>query len=486
MKKLAVILLLLTHITVAAQVKTNSQDSLAADKIVKQLIGFYNNDEFSAIHKMLSDEFRQSTSESNTITFYRANLKSPLGKINNYHYAGAGKRGILFMVDFERSKLSLEIMLNTSNQISGILWLPFENKKLIPGPRDPKSIQTNNPRKTPLQIKIDAVAMNYLKDPNNSSLSIGIVDKDKTELFFYGETKKGTHELPTSSSLYEIASISKTFTAILLARAVNEGKIKLNDDIRKYLPGDFNQLQFKGSPIKIINLSNHTSGLPSLPDDFDKQQGFDPANPYLHYPKEGIYAFLRKFKPDTIPGSVSVYSNLGFAVLGTILENVYQMPLEQLLQKNITGPLKMLNTHYEVAAAQDKFMVTGYSDETGKAVSYWNLENFKAAGGLKSTVSDMLLYLKANINEINADYSLSHQPTDQQEDFERGLAWMIQPLDNDTVVWHNGGTAGFRSYCGFIPGKKAGVIVLSNSSASVDEAGLELLRDIIYSAVPQK
>jgi len=485
MKKLAVILLLITHITVVAQVKI-SQDSLSADKVVKQLIVFYNNDQFSAIHKMLSDEFRQSTSESNSVNFYRANLKTPFGKINSYHYTGAGKRGINFMADFERSKLSLEIMLNNSNQISGIVWQPIENKKVIPNPRDPRSIKTNNPKKTPLQIKINAIALNYLKDPNNSSLSIGIINNDKTELFFYGETKKGTDELPSSSSLYEIASISKTFTAIMLARAVNEGKIQLGDDIRKYLPGDFTNLQFKGIPIKIVNLSNHTSGLPSLPDDFDKQQGYDPANPYLHYPKEGIYSFLRKFKPDTIPGSVSAYSNLGFAMLGTILENVYQMPLAQLLQKSITGPLKMTGTHYKVPAPQQKLMVTGYSDETGKAVSYWNLEHFKAAGGLKSSIADMLLYLKANINEINTDFSLSHQPTDQQEDFERGLAWMIQPLDNETVIWHNGGTGGFRSYCGFIKSKKAGVILLSNSSASVDEAGLELLRNIIYSAVPQK
>jgi len=486
MKKLAIILLLLTHITVNAQVKISSQDSLSADKIVKQLIGFYNHDEFSAMHKMLSDKFRQSTSESNTTTFYQANLKTPFGKINDYHYAGVGKRGINFIVDFERSKLSLEIMLNDSNQISGILWQPIENKKVIPEPRDPKSVKTNNPRKTPLQIKIDAVALNYLKDPHNSSLSIGIIDNDQTELFFYGETKRGTNELPASSSLYEIASISKTFTAIMLAHAVNEGKIKLSDDIRKYLPGDFTHLQYKGSPITIVNLSNHTSGLPSLPDDFDKQPGFDPANPYLHYPKEGIYSFLRKFKPDTIPGSITAYSNMGFAVLGTILEDVYQMPLEKILQKTITGPLKMRGTHYEVPAPQQKLMVTGYSDETGKAVSYWNLENFKAAGGLKSNITDMLLYLKANMNEINTDYRLSHQPTDHQEDFERGLAWMIQPLAYDTVVWHNGGTAGFRSYCGFIRSKKAGVIILSNSSASVDEAGLELLRDIIYSAVPQK
>lgn len=486
MKKLAIILLLLTHINLTAQVRTNPQDSLAADKIVKQLVGFYNNEEFPAMHKMLSDQFRQNTAESSTISFYRDNLKTPFGKINGYHYAGPGKRGTNFVVSFERSKISLEIMFNNSNQVTGILWQPLENIKVILHPRDPKSIKTNNPRKTPLHIKVDAVAMDYLKDPNNCGLSIGILDHDKTEFFFYGETKKGNNELPGSSSLYEIASISKTFTAIMLAHAVNEGKIKLSDDIRKYLPGDFTNLQFEGKPIKIINLSNHTAGLPSIPADFDQQTGYDPANPYLHYPKDRIYNFLKKYKPGTLPGSTSVYSNMGFALLGIILENAYQLPLDKILQKTITGPLKMKDTQYELAIPQEKLLVTGYSAETGKAVSYWNLAAFKAAGGLKSNVADMSLYLKANMNEINADYRLSHSSTDHQEDFDRGLAWMIQPLDNNTVIWHNGGTGGFRSYCGFVKDKKAGVIILSNSSASVDDAGLELLSGIIYSAVPQK
>lgn len=509
MKSILLAACLLIGFTAAAQENKNLEAKLLAnknaDQVLTRLIEYYNNDQFSEIHQLLSPDFKQHTTEQATVNFYQRTLKKSLGKITSWKYHGltAGKPHgadtvYNYSTTFKSIQLAVDIMLTADQHISYINWHPFVEKKAASIMRDPASIKSNNPDRTKLQRYADTLARIYLSDPGNSSLSIGLVNGDSTETFFYGETKKGTGLLPEKSTLYEIGSISKTFTAIMVAHAVNEGKIKLDDDIRKYLPGTFPDLEFKGIPIKIVNLCNHTSGLPSIPDDFEKQPDYNAADPYLHYSKEMIYGYLRSFKPDASPGTESSYSNLGFGVLGTILENVYGKPLEKLVEQTITKPLKMYHTKYEVSLTEQKLMAIGYSDQTGKAVPYWNLAAFKAAGGLKADLNDMLLYVKANIKanlkanvktnltSKNKDFLLTYQVTDHQEDFERGLAWMIQPLKNEQdlkngtlknpkVIWHNGGTAGFRSFCGFIKDGQQGIVILSNSSAGVDNIALKLL-----------
>lgn len=501
---------LLIGLNAVAQENKNPDNKFRENKNVNQvltrLIQYYNNDQFSEIHQLLSTDFKQHTTEEATVNFYQRNLKKPFRKITSWKYLGSkaikpqsGDTVYSYSTTFERIQLAVDIMLTADQHISYINWQPYAEKKATNTMRDPSTIKSNNPGRTKLQRYADTLARTYLSDPGNSSLSIGFVDGDHTETFFYGEIKKGTGLLPDKNSLYEIGSISKTFTAIMVAHAVNQGKIKLDDDIRKYLPGNFPDLEFKGIPIKIINLCNHTSGLPSLPDDFEKQPNYIAADPYLHYSKEMIYACLKSFKPDVSPGTEASYSNLGFAVLGTILENVYGKPIEKLVEQTLTKPLKMYHTWYEVPLAEQKLMATGYSDETGKAVPHWNLGAFKAAGGIKADLNDMLLYLKANIKAKNKDFLSSYHVTDHQQDFERGLAWMIQPLNNEkamehsgdqtlqhqtlktpavkkqTVIWHNGGTAGFRSFCGFVKDGQRGIVILSNSSASVDDLALKLL-----------
>lgn len=341
--------------------------------------------------------------------------------------------------------------------------------------KDTALVKTTDLKSTKLPIYVDSLAASYLKNPANSSLSIGIIIDGQTFSYFYGETKKGTNHLPNASSLYEIASISKTFTALLLAHAVNQKKIKLDDDIRKYLPGHYPDLQYKGQPITVVSLSNHTSGLPAFPVSQEKTADYDPSNPFVNYSKTRLYKYLSTFKPDTLPGLKAVYSNLGFAVLGNVLENACQLPLETLLQQVITGPLKMNSTFFIVPPLQIDRFTTGYSGATGQEVAHWEFGDFKAAGGLKSDLNDMLLYLKANLNTINADYLLTQQPTNQQDGFTRGLAWITEPLKGQELVSHTGGTAGYRSYCGFIKTQKTGVVILSNSSTEIEEMATDIL-----------
>ncbi|CAM3938209.1 CubicO group peptidase, beta-lactamase class C family [Pedobacter westerhofensis] len=451
------------------------QQRLFTDKAVADLAGYYNGGHYTAIYNQFAPQSRKLLTEENVVHFYKVNLQQPLGVITSWKYLDEVKTNATYMINFERGRLMLKIAVSKDQEITYSEWIPTKQIKEIEHPKNTTLIKTNNPRQSKLDLYVDTLALDFLKDPNNSGLSIGIVDGNTTATYYYGETKKETNNLPNEKSLYEIGSISKTFTAVLLAHAINEKKIALTDDIRKYLPGAYPNLLLNGEAIRIVNLANHTSGLPRLPLDFNTSTGYNPENPYLHYSKEMIYQYLKSYKPDSLAGIRSGYSNLGFAVLGAILENVYQQPLQTLLKKVVTEPLKLVSTYYDVPGADQPLMTTGYSEETGKAVSNWQLGAFNAAGGLKSNMQDMLIYLKANINDVNPDIVLSHKETDRQAEGSIGLAWTIDPFKGNVKVWHNGATGGFWSWCGYVKNKKTGIVVLSNSSADVDDIALGLL-----------
>ncbi|MGV8879022.1 MAG: serine hydrolase [Sphingobacteriaceae bacterium] len=460
MKKLIVYLLMLISVHALAQ-----QNGLN-DQAVNTLIANYNKGDYTSLYNQLSSEFKKQLPEPDLTKFYQQKIEQPCGKAISWKYLEKTNNFTKYLVNFERAKLLLIISLKTNLQLSSFVWLPA---------KDPETIKTNNPRQTPIQRHVDSVALAYLMDARNSSLSIAIVDGDKAETLFYGETKKGNSTLPTENSIYEIASISKTFTGIMLAHAVNQKKISLQDDIRKYLPGNFSNLEYKGTPIRVMQLANHTSGLPRLPENFDKQAGYDSPNPYKTYSKQAIYQALADFKPDTVPGRRAEYSNFGFAVLGVILENVYQKPINALVEEIITRPLRMTVTRYDLDESQLPLRVSGYSGESGAEVPFWDFLAFKAAGGLKSDLTDLLRYLKGNMQPASTDISLSQQGDVKSSKKVKSLAWVIQPLKGDTLIWHNGRSGGFSSFLGFVKGKKTGVIVLSNSNMSVDNVAIKIL-----------
>jgi len=451
------------------------QQRASTDKAVAKLADNYNTGLYSAIYNQFTPEAKAILTEESIIQLYKENLLPPLGRITSWNYVDEVRTNANYIVNFERGKMRLKIAVRKDLLITYYEWLPVKPEKEIEQPKNTALIKTSNPKQTKFQLYLDTLALTHLRDPNNSSLSIGIIDGSTTSTYFYGETKKGTAKLPDETSLYEIGSISKTFTAVLLAHAVNEKKIALTDDIRKYLPGEYPNLQFKGTAITIANLANHTSGLPRLPRDLSSTPGYHDEDPYAHYSKEMIYQYLKGFKPDTVAGAKPEYSNFGFAVLGAILENVYHKPLEDLLKQTITGPLNMAHTNFDFTESEKAMMTTGYDEESGKEAPYWHLGAFRSAGGLKFNMKDMLVYLKANMGNINPDYALSHQQTDRQADFSTGLAWVLTPFRNTINIWHNGGTAGFSSWCGYIKDKKLGVVILSNSSADVNDIALGLL-----------
>jgi Beta-lactamase class C and other penicillin binding proteins len=239
---------------------------------------------------------------------------------------------------------------------------------------------------------VDSVANAYLKQQNTQSLAIGILKNGQTKTYFYGETAKGNQTPPTKTSIYEIGSLSKVFTAILLSNLVEEGTITLDQPISLFLPDTLKKNE-ELSKITFQMLANHTSGLPRLPDNLDKVKGFNENDPYKTYDKKALYNYLSSFKNKKNPGEEYEYSNLGYAVLGDIICGIYKKSYEQLVKDIIGKPLDMNNT-FQVLDPKRKDTFKVYNKD-GQEVIPWSFDAFGPAGGLKSTLEDLLKFANA-------------------------------------------------------------------------------------------
>ncbi|MBX9732880.1 MAG: serine hydrolase, partial [Chitinophagaceae bacterium] len=169
-----------------------------------------------------------------------------------------------------------------------------------------KTLQTDNQKKTSIDSLVNKVAPIYLQNPNTNGISIGIFYKGKKYKYNYGEVIKGSGKLPTADNFYNLGSVAKTFVTTILAEAVVEKRVKLTDDIRKYLPTGYSNLEYENYPIKLVDLANHTSGLPrqfhtfpaSALDSLKKLGRREEINYYNTYDKNKLIADLYLIKPD--------------------------------------------------------------------------------------------------------------------------------------------------------------------------------------------
>ncbi|MFA6249665.1 MAG: serine hydrolase domain-containing protein, partial [Mucilaginibacter sp.] len=255
---------------------------------------------------------------------------------------------------------------------------------------------SDNKLKTRLDSLVNSTVSAFMNDSSRVGLSIGII-KDGISLFYnYGTTEKGKRQIPTANSVYELASITKTFSSALLAKAVLDKKVKLDDDIRLYLDGKYPNLEYKGVPIKLINLANLTSGLPNwMPDNKDLFSKANPDSiPYIldaihkKYSRADLYRDLHHVKLDTVPGSVTRHCNTAAQLLGYIMERVYGARIDQLLKKYFAEPLKMRNTAFLADGKLPAALVKGY-DGKGRVMPFIVWEDLRVAASISSTTSDM-------------------------------------------------------------------------------------------------
>ena len=305
-----------------------------------------------------------------------------------------------------------------------------------------------------------ALKSGELAPSTGAGVSIAVVEHGVTRIFSYGAAKP--------DSMYEIGSITKTFTGLVLSQMVQQGKIRFDDPVRELLPPGSVPKPAEGE-ITLLSLATQHSGLPRMPDNFHPA---DPANPYADYRPADLYAYLTKHTVAKPAHTDFLYSNLGFGLLGQALSNRAGVPYPVLLEQEVAGPLGLRDTVVSLSHEQQARFIQGHSGDHQPAHE-WDFDALAGCGAIRSSASDMLMYLQANLHPDRLNFPTgsssattlpaaliqSHQP---RADGRIALAWLFQPATGD--YWHNGGTGGYSSYAFFNPKGDFAAIVLSNTA----------------------
>ena len=332
---------------------------------------------------------------------------------------------------------------------------------------------------------VDRAAKDFFKAaPQAVGVSIGVLKDGKMYTYNYGtRDKKGSEHL-AENSVYEIASITKTFTGTLLAQAAIEKKASLDDDVRKYLEGDYPNLEFQGHPIRLEQLVNHLSGLPfNLPDIPETRPPFPTPIPHSveerldRYTRKDFLADLHQVKLAQAPGEKMSYSNSAAVLASIILERIYGKPYDDIVKEKITGPLQMADTSISLSPSQKARLVKGY-DEKGNTQPYVR-DMMLGAASLKSTTADLLKYAQWHMAETDEAVKLTHKATFTYNNYSVGLNWQMIKAGEYRRIWQEGSLPGFSSMCVFFPESKIAIVFLANELDPASSHALTLMSDQI-------
>ena len=294
----------------------------------------------------------------------------------------------------------------------------------------------------------------------SSGISIGITDNGERRFTSYGTRRHATGAPVTADTIFEIGSVTKLFTVLLLADMAQRGELFLDDPVAKHLPPHVRAPMRDGQVMTLAHLACHTSGLPRIPRDIDVVHS---ATPYAGYSTDRLYDFLSSCALSWPSGQHEEYSNLGMGLLGHVLGLRAGTDYETLVKARICTPLGMTNTSITLSPAMEKTLAMGHDDSLDP-VPNWDLGVLAGAGGLRSNAFDLLTFLEAfdaPSSPLAAATELFTMPVEGG-----GLGRLRQTPDGYALIQHEGHTGGYNAYVEFVPAWRRGVVVLANGSAA--------------------
>ena len=334
--------------------------------------------------------------------------------------------------------------------------------------------QTVSAAATPDDRYIESVIKSRIESSVNQAIVVGIVDSSGRRIISHGTFNRDDSREVDGNTLFEIGSVTKVFTSLILAAMAEKGDLGLDDPIKHYLPDSVDVPEKNSVEITFSHLASHTSGLPLWP-----------TNIIDDYTAELLYEFLSGYELIREPGTLSEYSNLGAGLLGHILSLKTGLSSEELFIERVCKPLNLADTRITIEGALYDRFPTGH-DMQGNQVEYSDVSKnvlFLAAGALRSTANDLLTFLEANLGYVDNDlYSATLNTHIPRADvnppiLSTGLAWFIQRQYNSEILWHTGASEGYRSFIGFDKESGIGVVVLSNSANDIQDIGMHLLNE---------
>lgn len=309
---------------------------------------------------------------------------------------------------------------------------------------------------------------------------VGMVNADGTTYFSYGNLSHDSGMSVDENSVYAIASVTKTFTGVLLAEMVEAGDVSLNDKVESFLPDGVNMPGGGGGNITLKHLATHTSGLPSKPPNLDATIE-DFSNQFAGYDEGDLYAFLNSYTLTRAPGATYEYSNAGLGLLGHALALSQGKSYEELLKERVLTPMEMADTGLTLTEEQMTRRAPGHHGVVERPKFEMNVLN--PAGGLQSSASNLCSYLTYQLGHetgaIAPALTLSHQKHFDIPGgpYDLGLGWWLWNAKG--VIQHGGDSQGSTSFVGFRSSTGTGVAVLSNNrghnSLSVSDLGFHCL-----------
>jgi CubicO group peptidase (beta-lactamase class C family) len=309
-------------------------------------------------------------------------------------------------------------------------------------------------------------------------VAVAWLDGDRTAFFQSGALSAGDARPITPDTQFEIGSVTKVFTSLLLTESERLGKVSRLDPAAKYLLPADDSAQAALAKITLLSLATHTSGLPRMPTNF----GVNLANsdPYAKYDAAALVAALRRDGPTAPTGRGVAYSNFGAAVLGEALASAWNTSYADAVTAHVLAPLGLRATSLGLAGLPPPpNLAPGHA--MGKAVPNWTFVAFAPAGALRSSARDMALFLSACVGKDSSplraalDATLQPQFASEETGGHIGLGWQLTGEGENVVAWHNGATAGSHSFLAFSRKTGTGVAILSNIQQPSEALGFELL-----------
>jgi D-alanyl-D-alanine-carboxypeptidase/D-alanyl-D-alanine-endopeptidase len=331
---------------------------------------------------------------------------------------------------------------------------------------------------------LDRLVEPLTKDKAAVGLVVGLWLDGKPHVYGYGKVTTAVGEMePDGDTLFEIGSITKALTGVLLADAVARKELALDDPANKHLPSDLQIKPKSDQTVTLLHLATHRSGLPVQPP-FVGLLARNKANPYADFVRPKLVQLMAGLKPVREPGTKYEYSNLAAGLLGHALAATAKADsYDALVRERVCKPLGLKDTGEALTGAQKARLARGHNDEL-QPTDPWEFATLEACGGLRSSANDLLRFAAANLGEVKTPLlevlKSSHQKRDLagSGEVEVGLLWHRSKLkDGELAVWHNGGTGGYRSMLAFTPETKRAVVVLCSAElgAKVDRLAFNAL-----------
>ncbi len=326
--------------------------------------------------------------------------------------------------------------------------------------------------------QVDRLAQPYVEHGVVVGMTVGFLAEGQERVRGYGRLSTTDDRAPDGRTVYEIGSVTKPITGILLGVAVARGEVREGQPAAELLPPGVRMPSCGGKPITLEHLATHTSGLPRLPDNFQPEED---SNPYACYTETRLDAFLNEHALRRPPGERAEYSNLGAGLLGHLLARRADRDFQQLVAERIAQPLGMTDTAVSLSPEMRERLAPPHRAD-GSPDTGWDLAILAGAGGLRSTVQDMLRLLAAHLDPpdgvlgqaIERAWTIQPDPG-EPPDFSMGWGWFVA-RDGQTR-WHNGQTGGYRSMALVGREPPIAVVVLANTAtAEVDRLAEDVFR----------